>query len=216
VLTSENRALVETVFGCPVFNRYGSREVSVIASECESHDGMLTMAEGLFIEVARNGEPARAGETGEILITDLLNYGMPLIRYRIGDMGSWLEGSDASGRGLPRLNSVEGRVTDFVVGDDGRLVSGVFLATYVVANRPSLGAVQLRQVTPAVLVYRIVRGKDFRELEDLAYLRDATKKYLGRGAIAQFEFVNELPKSPSGKLLFCRSEVRHELSPSAG
>jgi phenylacetate-CoA ligase len=208
VLTPENRALVEGVFGCPVFNRYGSREVSVIASECEPHGGMLTMAEGLYVEVEQNGRPAHAGEIGEILITDLLNFGMPIIRYRIGDMGSWAEDSDCSGRNLPRLKSVEGRVTDFVTGDDGRLVSGVFLATYVVACRPSLGTVQLWQNTPGTVVYRIRRGSNFREIDDLEYLRAATKQYLGSGAIAEFEYVEEFALSPSGKLLFCRSEIQ--------
>jgi phenylacetate-CoA ligase len=175
---------------------------------------MLTMAEGLYVEVVHDGQPVPAGKTGEILVTDLLNYAMPMIRYRIGDMGAWAEGPDGSGRSLPRLTSVEGRVTDFVVGDDGRLVSGVFLATYVVANRPSLGAVQLRQDKPGVLLYRIKRGPGFREPEDLAYLKDATKDYLGADSIAEFEYVDELPLSSSGKLLFCRSEVRHELMPS--
>ena len=208
VLTPENRELVENVFGCPIFNRYGSREVSVIASECESHDGLLTMAEGLYVEVIQNEQPVGAGETGEILVTDLLNYGMPMIRYRIGDMGSWANASGESGRNLPCLSSVEGRVTDFVIGSDGRMVSGVFLATYVVANRPSLGKVQLWQETAGVLLYRILRGADFRESEDLEYLQIATREYLGKDATAQFEFVDELPTSPSGKLLFCRSEIQ--------
>jgi phenylacetate-CoA ligase len=207
VLTPENRELMQNVFGCPVFNRYGSREVSVIASECGSHDGLLTMAEGLYIEIVRNNQPATAGDIGEILITDLLNFGMPMIRYRIGDMGSWAEGPDSSGRSLPRLTSVDGRVTDFVVGDDGRLVSGVFLATYVVANRPSLGTVQLRQDRPGILLYRIKRGLDFQESEDLDYLTCTTKRYLGRNSHAEFEFVEQLPKTASGKLQFCRSDV---------
>src|SRR5262249_29218268 len=133
------------VFGCRVFNRYGCREVSVIASECPEHDGLHTMAEGLFIEVVKGARPAQAGEIGSILVTDLFNRAMPLIRYRIGDLGAWEEGTCACGRGLPRLRSVAGRVTDFLVGADGRLVSGVFLATYLVAQRPSLGQVQIHQ-----------------------------------------------------------------------
>src|SRR5262249_42787201 len=62
VLEPANRALVEEVFGCRVFNRYGCREVSVIASECPEHDGLHTMAEGLFIEVVKGARPAQAGE----------------------------------------------------------------------------------------------------------------------------------------------------------
>ena len=71
VLEPEDRKRLEEVFGCPVFNRYGCREVSVIASECEAHDGLHTMAEGLLVEVVRGDRPAAPGETGALLITDL-------------------------------------------------------------------------------------------------------------------------------------------------
>ena len=83
---------------------------------------------------------------------------MPLIRYRIGDLGMWEEGRCSCGRGLPRLRSVSGRVTDFLVGSDGRLVSGVFLATYVIGRRPSLGQVQIQQETAGQVLFRIRRG----------------------------------------------------------
>ena len=88
ILSEEARAAIQLVFGCPVFNRYGCREVSVVASECEQHQGLHIMAEGLYVEIVdRNGHPVTEGEVGDILVTDLLNYGMPLIRYRIGDRG---------------------------------------------------------------------------------------------------------------------------------
>ncbi|MFQ3592866.1 MAG: phenylacetate--CoA ligase family protein, partial [Gemmataceae bacterium] len=88
VLEEADRALVERVFGCRVFNRYGCREVSVVASECEAHNGLHLMAEGLYVEIETPHGPAQPGEIGSVLITDLLNYAMPLIRYRIGDMAA--------------------------------------------------------------------------------------------------------------------------------
>jgi len=77
VLTPEYRKLIESVFGCKVFDRYGSREVSVIASECDRHEGMHINADNLFLEFSRDGRNVASGETGEILITDLRNYGCP-------------------------------------------------------------------------------------------------------------------------------------------
>jgi phenylacetate-CoA ligase len=207
VLEGQDRALLERVFGCPVFNRYGCREVSVVASECPAHAGMHTMGEGLYIEIETPAGPARPGELGSILVTDLLNRTMPLIRYRIGDLGSWARGPCPCGRGLPRLETVAGRVTDFLVGSDGRLVSGVFLATYVVAHRPSLGQVQIRQHKAGTIVYRLRPGRDFRPNADLEYLRTATRVYLGATTTAEVEFVDELPPEPSGKFLFSRSTV---------
>ena len=159
VLEDDERNLLERVFGCGVFNRYGCREVSVIASECEAHAGLHTMAEGLYLEIETPNGPARPGESGDILVTDLLNFAMPLIRYRIGDVGSWAAGLCPCGRGLPRLERIAGRVTDFLVGDDGRLVSGAALTINIVANRPSLGQVQIRQHEKGAVVFRVKPGR---------------------------------------------------------
>jgi phenylacetate-coenzyme A ligase PaaK-like adenylate-forming protein len=206
-LEPEERALVERVFGCPVFNRYGCREVSVIASECLAHTGLHVMAEGLYLEIVQGDRPAGPEEMGSLLVTDLLNHAMPLIRYRIGDVGSWAEGPCPCGRGLPRLGAVHGRMTDFLVGADGRLVSGVFLATYVVAHRPGLGQVQITQTKAGEIVYRIRPGRDFSPADDLAYLDQTTRHYLSKGTTTAWELVDELPSEASGKFLFSRSSV---------
>ncbi len=215
VLEADERRLLEDVFGCPVFNRYGCREVSVIASECAAHSGLHVMAEGLYIEIETPHGPAAPGEIGSILVTDLLNYAMPLIRYRIGDVGAWASGTCPCGRGLPRLERVAGRVTDFLVGCDGRLVSGVYLATYVVAQRPSLGQVQILQRKAGAVTYRIKPGRTFNRLLDLEYLRMMTHRYLGAQMQMDSEMVEDLPAEPSGKFLFSRSNVAPEfLAPS--
>jgi phenylacetate-CoA ligase len=207
VLEDDERELVEEAFGCRVFNRYGCREVSVVASECEAHRGLHVMAEGLYLEIETPTGPAGPGEMGSILVTDLLNPAMPLIRYRIGDLGSWAKGPCPCGRGLPRLAKVAGRVTDFLVGSDGRLVSGVFLATYVVAQRPSLGQVQIRQDRAGAVVWRIKPGPGFCPEGDLQYLRNATRRFLGERASMEAEWVDQLPAEASGKFLFSRSTV---------
>ena len=207
VLEPADRRLIEDVFGCPVFNRYGCREVGVIASECPAHQGMHTAAEGLLVEIVHGNDPVAPGESGAILVTDLLNQAMPLIRYRIGDMGVWEEGQCPCGRGLPRLRQVSGRVTDFLVGSDGRLVSGVYLATYVVARRPSLGQVQIRQEEAGKVRYRIKPGPSFQGRDDLDYLESETRRYLGEGTLVDWEFTDNLGPEPSGKYIFSRSLV---------
>jgi phenylacetate-CoA ligase len=83
-----------------VFDRYGSREVSVIASECERHEGMHINADNLFLEFSRDGRNVASGETGEILITDLRNYRMP--RSATGSaIWSAVDKVCECGRGLP-------------------------------------------------------------------------------------------------------------------
>ncbi len=209
VLEDQERRLIEEVFQCKVFNRYGSREVSVIASECEYHDGLHVMAEGLIVEIIKDGRPARPGELGEIIVTDLLNRGMPLIRYRIGDAGTWLTEPCKCGRGLPRLANVQGRVTDFLVGCKGQLVSGAALTVTVIAQRPSLGQVQLIQEKKNHVLFRIAPPSDSSIGDsDQQFLIEQFKSYLGDQMQFDFEFVDELLAEPSGKFIFCKSHLQ--------
>jgi phenylacetate-CoA ligase len=216
VLTEADRALLEETFGCPVFNRYGSREVSIIASECEQRHGLHVAAESLYVEVVRGGEHARPGEPGAIVVTDLLNRALPLIRYRIGDVGSWAAGPCPCGRGLPRLATVTGRVSDFLVGPDGRVVAGLWLLHTLVAHRVSLGQVQIRQQRPGQVHYRIKPGPGFDPTQDLEYLTRESQHHLGEGTAVDWEFADELQAEPSGKFLFCHSAVTPDfLRPTA-
>src|SRR5262249_3664492 len=94
------RREIERGFQAPVVNTYGSREFMSIAGECEFHEGMHVNAENLFVE---SREPW-SSEPSELLITDLHNYGMPFVRYAIGDLGKVSETPCACGRGLPSLS----------------------------------------------------------------------------------------------------------------
>jgi phenylacetate-CoA ligase len=206
VLTPEYRGLIESVFGCKVFDRYGSREVSVIASECGHPGGMHINADNLFLEFVRDGRDVSPGEIGEILITDLRNYGMPLIRYRIGDMGSPSGKTCECGRGLPMMQMVAGRVTDFIVTPEGKIVSGVALATYMITNIRGVGQVQLVQDEVRRLEIRLVRNAQYGEETSRELLKRA-RKFLGGEMQFEIEFVDEIPKSPTGKSLFSVSSV---------
>jgi phenylacetate-CoA ligase len=215
VLTENGRRVIEEVFGCPVYNRYGCREFSVVASECSRHEGLHLMAEGLLVEV--DSRPGEAGPKlrGDLLVTDLRNLAMPMVRYRIGDFGELAEDVCRCGRGLPLLKSVEGRVTDFLVGASGQLVSGVFLATYVVAQRPSLGEVQIVQERAGQALFRVRAGKSYAPDADNAFLRDAGTRFLGAGAVVDVELVSDLERTASGKRRFSISRALPEYAAHA-
>ena len=205
LLTQEGRQTIERVFGCKVFNRYGCREFSVIGSECDAHDGLHLMSEGLLVEVDQN--TLDADGSGDLLVTDLLNTAMPMIRYRIGDRGQLMTGDCECGRGLPRLKSVDGRVTDFLVGTSGQLVSGVFLATYLAAQRPSLGRVQIVQEDKGQALFKIKPNEDFAPDSDREFILETAKKHLGHEANVEIEQVEEFEFTRSGKVQFSVSKV---------
>ncbi|MDR0335495.1 MAG: hypothetical protein LBI18_00210 [Planctomycetaceae bacterium] len=212
VLMPEYRKVINEVFEAPVFNRFGTREFSVIASECDHHKGMHIMTEGLYVEILKDGRHAEPDEIGEVVVTDLLNDPMPLIRYRLKDTTSRIAGTCSCGRHLPRIADVAGRVTDFLVGMDGRFCVGPSLALPIVGQRPSLGQVQILQEEYGKLLYRIGGGKN-RTLnqDDIDFIRQQTEAYLGKGMQIDFEYVDSIPHEASGKYIFSRSKIAQEM-----
>ncbi|MHA1197190.1 MAG: phenylacetate--CoA ligase family protein [Promethearchaeota archaeon] len=113
VLTNDMKIYIEKIFKTKVFNRYGSREVGLIASSCEKSDKLHVNMLQQFLEIIDSeGNRVRENQKGHIIITNLINYGMPLIRYKIGDLGSLNYEQCTCGRGLIRLNAVHGRIVD--------------------------------------------------------------------------------------------------------
>ena len=128
MLIESERRVIEQVFGCPVTNRYGCEEVGLIASECEVHHGMHLNAEHVFVEfVLEDGSWAAPGQEGRIVVTDLINHGMPLIRYVVGDLGVPSSRACKCGRGLPLMEALTGRSADFLRRRDGSMVAGISL-----------------------------------------------------------------------------------------
>jgi phenylacetate-CoA ligase len=158
MLLPGQRALLEEVFHAQVFNRYSSREFSVIASDCPEMTGMHINADTLIVEVERSANGVRAGR---VLITDLLNRAMPLIRYEIGDVASPLETAVCPcGRAFPRIANVRGRVTDFLVTTDDRRISGVPLAA-IARDMQQVRQIQFVQKDRGHVQLRVVPGQNY-------------------------------------------------------
>ncbi|MGH9162729.1 MAG: phenylacetate--CoA ligase family protein [Vicinamibacteraceae bacterium] len=204
LLTSENRALIESTFGCQVYNRYGSREFAVIASECSSHQGMHINAENLLVEVVP-GRPASTDGEGEILITDLKNYAMPMIRYRTMDVGRLMPPCSC-GRGLPVLELSGGRSTDFLTAISGQKVSGIAIATYVITNIPGIRQIQFVQQRPDGVLVRLAQGPDWSS-ETVRQLTARIRSFLGDAMTVDIELVSEIPLEQSGKYRFSISTI---------
>ena len=205
LLTDDNRELIERTFGCPVFNRYGSREFAVIASDCGARAGMHINAENLVVEVLANGRPTTEVE-GEIVITDLANYAMPLIRYRTADIGLLRTNPCACGRGLPLLDLVGGRVTDFMTTTSGAKVSGIVMATYVITKIPGIRQVQFVQRNPDRVEVNLVRGPEWSD-RSADELTRRIGTFLGHTMGVDIVLRENIPLDPSGKHRFSISTL---------
>lgn len=204
-LGPEDRATIRASFG-PVFDTYGCREFMLIGAECEEHNGLHLSSENLIVEVlVREGDsvrPAEPGEQGEVVITDLHNYGMPLIRYANGDLAiAEAPAPCACGRGLPRLRSVAGRVADRLRDAQGRPVCGILFSRVFTYSEPLARAVRRWQAVQRAT------GEVTLRLELRAPLDEAAERDLSRsleqylpGVPVKVEEADRLIPGKNGKL----------------
>lgn len=195
-----SRAIIEAAFDCKVFDKYGSREFSGIAYQCAAQEGRHVVAENYIVEILRNGEPVPAGEFGEVVVTDLNNFCMPLIRYRLGDLARAFDESVpcACGRVLPRIGEIEGRVQSVVICGNARLIPGTFFAHLFKDYDYIIRQYQIVQDKPGQLHLRVVRGSRFSDTgmqEVLGKLRE----FIGDETQLDVEFVDAIPLVRTGK-----------------
>lgn len=205
-LTEAMRREIEEVFPVQVFNRYGSREVSAMAAECEHHNGLHVTSAGHIVETVDpvTLEPVR-GQPGEIVITVLHNHAMPFLRYRIGDMGLIEDSPCACGRTTPRLVELLGRTSDNFLMPDGRIVHGEYF-THMFYGRPEVKQFQFVQDSVDDFVLRIVPGAGYNG--DLGRrFEEELRLLIGAGARLRLEIREEIPKTASGKYRFTISKV---------
>lgn len=129
-LSSTQRQRIERAFSAKVYDQYGSCEIFYLASETPFADGLAVFHDLRKIEIVDDeGKNVPNGVEGKILVTDLENTAFPLIRYEIGDRGSYLKKQEKWALPFPRLSPVKGRVSDFLTFPNGQSVSGEFWTT---------------------------------------------------------------------------------------
>ncbi|MFO7653421.1 MAG: phenylacetate--CoA ligase family protein [Candidatus Krumholzibacteriia bacterium] len=206
MLLEPERRVIEQVFGTPVTNRYGCEEVSLIACECEVHQGMHINAEHCYVEFLRDdGSPCAPGEDGRIVVTELINRGMPMIRYEVGDRGAPADRSCPCGRGLPLMEGLSGRTADFLVAEDGSQVAGISLIENTLTRYGGIRQLQLVQEERGAIVANVVAGRGWGE-ETARALEQELRRHLGSGLRVQIRLLDEIPAERNGKYRFsiCR------------
>lgn len=197
-LFSHQREAMERAFGCPVFNTYGCREVMLIGAECPHHSGLHVSADHLVVEVLdEEGGPCAPGTSGEIVVTDLHNYGMPFVRYRLGDLGTFTDKVCACGRGLPLLQSVDGRILDRLRTPGGSYVPGEFFP-YLLNDVDGIRRFQVIQDRFDHLTINIVKEPDCERVS-LGFSKRKIAEVMGEDVEVDFEFVDEIPLTKTGK-----------------
>jgi phenylacetate-CoA ligase len=205
LLTAELRSSIESAFGCPVFDRYGSSEMGDVAHECDEHRGLHVHLGSHVVEVLVGDRPANPGEVGRVVVTDLINFAMPFIRYELGDQAVLSDRPCPCGRPFPLLERIVGRQYDVIQCPSGRVLHGAFL-THLFFGLEGVREFQVVQKSLTNLeVYlncdAAFQSATVRRLEWLLHTSGDP------AFVVHFDLVDNIPRSPSGKLRFIRSEL---------
>ncbi|MGQ4876700.1 MAG: phenylacetate--CoA ligase family protein [Promethearchaeia archaeon] len=208
VLEKNAKIMIEKIFHSKVFNRYGSREVGIIGSSCEYSAKLHLNDFQKYVEILDDeNEVLGENEKGHIIITCFTNFMMPLIRYKIGDIGSLNYSRCACGRNLLRLNNVHGRVVDIFKNEAGDLVDGEYF-THLFYFRDNVKKFQLIQedINEINIKIETINGKPLKE-EIESDIEEKIRVVMGDNCNVNFEYVDYIEPDPSGKFRFTISRV---------
>ena len=200
---------LEAFFKVKVVNEYGCSECGIIAFECPN-GGLHLSTDNLLIEILKNGIPAQPGETGEVVITELFNYFVPIIRYKIGDLAKVSEKQYCQcGKGLTCIDSIEGRESQFINLPNGRKVHTElfhYISDGLSQNNGSIK--QFRVIQDKELEFTVEYISDGNSVDrSLNYMREKLKQFIGQDITINFKGVESFKRDNSGKLRYFVSRL---------
>ncbi len=206
------REEIERAFGAPVYNYYGSREMGAMACECPKREGLHLFSETHLIEtVDEKGTPVTDQE-GELVVTSLENFAMPLIRYRIGDRGTLTSKTCSCGRSWPLLSALSGRIMESFVNAAGDIIPPEYFIHLVgvVYNSGFIRKFQVIQEDYSHVHIRIVLKEDatWDDAErNFSEIDQKIRLVMGQECQVTYEQVQEIASTASGKYLYTVSKV---------
>lgn len=209
-ITQEDREKMQEVFACPVTEQYGSRDIGMVASQCDEGKRLHFHPAACYIELIYAGQTAE-GPIYQLLVTDLLNSGMPMIRYETADCALQANTPCACGSWFPSVTAILGRTVDNFPLSDGSLVTGISVTAAVARIREGflqVRQIQLIQKNVDHLHVRYVADGDLAVVQrELGRFRSEVDKLFHVEMRWTAERVPEILRERSGKMRFCISEV---------
>lgn len=194
VLNQKTKMKLEKVFGCPIIDRYSNQENGVLAQTKETFGVFHINRASYTIELLRldSDEPVQPGEVGRIVVTDLYNFAMPMLRYDTGDLAI---SDDTDRYNLKTLRNIQGRRVDAIFDTSGNMLTP---HTFSVRMREftKLKQWQFIQESEKTYILKVNGAEGFYTPSDF----DKTlRNILGEDANIRIEYVKELPVLASGK-----------------
>jgi phenylacetate-CoA ligase len=209
VLNKFQRESLISSFESKVYDQYGSVEIPSIAFECPFHEGMHVMENRVILELLKDGCEVDNGEMGTVVVTDLDNFVMPLIRYNLEDIAEKKDSTCSCGRRLQLIGNIVGRTSDIIIGLNGNRVHGEFFSHLIessgIAQKNVVEKFQVIQKSKEKIIFKIKSRIPLSE-EDFYMLTTLIRRHLGNIEII-YQQVDDIEPHPSGKYRFTISEV---------
>jgi phenylacetate-CoA ligase len=198
VLEPEVREMLECTFKTMVADVYACNEAGDVAWQCRCARGYHINADNVIVEIVRDDRPVEAGQIGQVVITNLNRYAMPIIRYKNGDLARLSAEPCPCGCNLPMIAEIIGRTGEDILLPDGRTVPWNQLKGLM--NHPQVRQFQLVQQADGSLTVRYVpeNHADRQTIESL--LKARFEDLLGPSLPIEMDKVNQIPPAPSGKI----------------
>lgn len=202
-LLQHQRELIEDQFECKITDQYSSAEMSHFISQCEKGNYHIHPEYGIVEVVNKNGKPVGSGEPGEIVCTSFINYTMPLIRYRLGDVLILSDEKCSCGRNFPTVSQIIGRMDDILIAPDGR---PLVRFSPTIRGMQGLYETQIIQTHKDTLVVNMVVDPGF-SAKDVDKFRKELTRRTGSGMKIQINFIDNIPKDKNGKFRTVISKI---------
>jgi phenylacetate-CoA ligase len=200
-LLAFQRETIEHAFGAPILDRYGVSEFSVSMTQCD--EGRLHVDMEFCIVEVETTEETEDSETGPLLITGLSHDATPMFRYRIGDVGTRAKRPCPCGRASDSFFEVDGRIEDYVLTPDGRLVGRM---DHVFKEQLEVAEAQILQRDPSEIEVLIVPRDGYNDASERSVIREIRSR-LGPEIGIRLRLVGEIAREPNGKFRAVKSAV---------
>jgi len=203
-----DRETVEAVFGCPLVSEYGAAEAGVIAFQCEAGSQHL-MSDCCIVEFSEPKDDLGDPSLKEVVVTNLDNYALPFLRYRIGDLAIPSSENCSCGRELPLVQKIVGRVDGVIKTSDGRRWLSSHLEDLLkelAIKHGTIAQFKVLQSEMGKLEFLLIPKENFTPQFE-AYLRKKCIEYFGRKMEIDIRLVDNIPREASGKLRYFVSEI---------
>lgn len=188
---------MESTFTAPVADIYACSEAGDIAWQCLNGNGYHINMDNVIVEIIRDGKPASVGQVGEVVITNLNRYAMPIIRYKNGDLAKLSAESCPCGCRLPLMGEIIGRVGEDISLPNGKVIPWNHLKSQM--NHPHIRQFQLIQDVQGGFVVKYIKGPHADEITLKELIQQRFAKLLGDRLTITVENVDTIAPDPGGK-----------------